>query len=97
MTISSFIKKTAFNFLKDSVNEVPNIGREMVHKAKIELWKFEKRLIKSLMSAFILLLSFAVLALSFIFFLIEYLHVTKTLSLLIIGIILLIVGILLKL
>jgi cell division protein FtsL len=96
MSISNFLKKTAFNFLKDSIEEAPNVGREIIQRVRVEIWRFEKRLIKSLMAGFILLLSFAVLSLSFIFFLIEYLHFTKTLSLLIVGIILLIVGIILK-
>lgn len=84
-------------FIKDSMNKgLREIDEKILYRIRLEMWRFERKIIKSIMAAFILLLSFAVLALSASFFLIEYIHLTKTLAFLIIGIILLIIGVILK-
>jgi len=96
MGIASFFKNALMGLFSNLTDEAPNFGKEIIHMIKVEIWKFERRLIKNLIAVFILLLGFAALALSFAFFLIEYVHLSKTISLLIIGIILLFVGIILK-
>ncbi|MBM3233952.1 hypothetical protein FJZ19_02560 [Candidatus Pacearchaeota archaeon] len=89
------------DFLKESFGsffgKILSRGKEeMIYRMKLEMWKFQRKVMKTIISACILLLSVAMLALAAIFYLIEYAHLSKTISFLILGIILLVVGILLK-
>jgi hypothetical protein len=93
MGIMDYLKDSAGNFLKTAVYDQ---GHELIYKAKLELWRFQKRLIKSMISVFILLLAFSVLAMAGVFSLIEYAQFSKTLAFLIIGAVLLIIGIIVK-
>jgi hypothetical protein len=94
MGLLDFVGESAGQFIK---NKLFDSGQEMIYRAKLEMWRFQKRLIKGIMAAFILLMSFAVLALTLIFFLIDYTGMGRTLAFLIVGILLLIIGIILKL
>ena len=97
MGLGSFFKDALGNAFKGMINEAPRFSERMIHRVKLELWRVEKRVMKSLTSLFILFLSFATLALAAVFFLIESLNFTKALAFLTIGVILLIIGIILKL
>ena len=96
MSFGSFFRESLSNAFRDVTHEMPQWGKEMVYRARLELWKVERRIMKNITSLFILLISFTALALSAIFFLIEYLNFTKTLAFLAIGLVLLIIGIILK-
>jgi len=93
MAILDFLKESFGDFFS---NMMHNKKEDMIYRMKIEMWKFQKKIMRMVISAFILLLSLALLSLSIIFYLIEYVHLSKTLSFLILGIVLLIIGILLK-
>lgn len=96
MGLGNFIKESIGNAFRSMADRVPDFGEQIIHRAKLEAWKLEKKFMKNLASLLILMMSFAAFALSATFFFIEYINLTKTLSLLIIGIILLIIGIILK-
>lgn len=93
------------DFIRDIISEgfskmfssIRDEGQELYYQMKMEIWKFEKRVIKGLMFVSFLALSFVSLSLALLFFIHEYLNLTFTLSFLIIGVILAIVGIILKL
>ena len=87
--------KPIWSSLVDSANE--NIGKEIIYRARAEANIIQRKLVKSIISTFILLLSFVFLAISALFFLIDYAHVVKSLAFLIIGIIILVAGIIAKL
>lgn len=93
MGILESIAESARNFIKNSVF---NQGQEMIYRARLEMWRFQKRLIKGIISAAILLMALVVLALALVFCIIDYLNLGRTLAFLIVGVILLIVGIILK-
>lgn len=95
MGIGSFLKESIGNAFRDMASK-PNVFDKMIYRAKMELWAAEKRFMRNLMALFIMLLSFGALALAAVFFLIEYLALTKTLAFLIIGIILLVAAIIVK-
>ncbi len=67
-------------------------ARTILHR--IEMYR--RKVIRSIISAFIILISIIFLSISAIYFLIEYIHLTRTISFFIIGIILLIAGIVIK-
>lgn len=95
MGIMDIIKSSLSEAVKGVFN-TSSIGEKIIFKIKLELWKFEKRIINNLMVGFILTLSLIILALASIFFLMEYVGLNKTLSFLTIGIILLLIGIIIK-
>lgn len=97
MGILDLIKDTSRGFLRDIYNQAPKLTEKIVYQIKLEVWKLEKKLIKDLTALFIFMLSFSAFILAALFFFVEYINLTKTLSFLIIGIILLIIGIFLKL
>ena len=97
MGLMDFFKDTARNVFRDIYNQAPNLTEKLVYRIKLEVWKLEKKVMRDLTALFIFLLSFTAFILSAVFFLIEYMNFTKTLSFLIIGIILLVIGIILKL
>lgn len=72
------------------------IEKEFSRTILRRVYKIKRQIMKELIAIFIILISIGLLAISAIFFLIEYIHLNKTLSFLIIGIIVLIIGILIK-
>lgn len=76
---------------------IKNIEKEFSHQLVRRIYQIKKQIMKELIAVFIILASIGLLAISSIFFLIEYIHLNKTLSFLIIGIIVLFIGILIKL
>ena len=91
------MKPAISSFFNNLAEEGSDFGREMIYRARAEANRFKRKLIKTIISTFMLLLGFIVLLASASFFLIDYLHVTRTLVLLIVGVILLIIGIIAKL
>lgn len=73
------------------------IEREFSKMLIKRIYRIKKQIMKELAAIFIIIISIGLLAISAIFFLIEYIHLNKTLSFLIIGIIVLVIGILIKL
>jgi len=91
-----------FDYLKESlaagISEFfKEIEREFSRTIVKRIYQLKRQIMKELIAIFIILISIALLSVSAIFFLIEYIHLNKTLSFLIIGIIVLIIGILIKL
>ena len=76
---------------------IKNIEKEFSGQLMRRVYIIKKQIMKELIAIFIILISIALLSASATFFLMEYLHLSKTLSFLIIGIIVLIIGILIKL
>lgn len=74
-----------------------NMEKEFSRAFLQRIYEIKKQIIKDLLAVFIILIAIALLSASAVFFLIEYLHLTKTISLLIIGIIVLFIGIVVKL
>lgn len=93
MGFFDFIGETAGHFIK---NKLFDSGQELIYRAKLEMWRFQKKLIKGIMAAFILLLAIAVLAIAVVFFLMDYAGIGRTLAFLIVGIVLLFIGVILK-
>lgn len=93
MGILDIIAESAGKFIKNSVF---NQGQEMIYRARLEMWRFQKRLIKGIISTVILLMALIVLALALVFCMIDYLNLGRTLAFLIVGVILLGIGIILK-
>ena len=81
MSIGSFFRESLSNAFRDMTHEVPKWGKEMVYKARLELWKVERRIMKNLTALFILLISFAALSIDF-----GYIFMEKWVELLSIGI-----------
>jgi hypothetical protein len=88
-----------FDAVKNNIlkNLLKKSGNEIIYRARMEMHAFQKRLVGSLVAASFLMLSFLFLSLAAVYFFIEYMHLTKTLSFLIIAIIILIIGIFIKL
>lgn len=89
------------NTLKESLalgisDFMKSIEKEFSRQLLKRIYKIKRQIMKELLAIFIILISLALLSASSVFFLIEYLHLTKTLSFLIIGIIILIIGLLIK-
>jgi polyferredoxin len=97
MSIKNFIKEILRDAYGQMTHEAQKWPERLIHKMNVELWKIERRFMKSLASLLILFLAIISFALTAIFFMREYLQLTFTLAFLIIGIILLIIGIILKL
>lgn len=94
MGILDAIKESLMQGIKDFIK---NIEREFSQQLMKRIYTVKKQIMKELIAIFIILISLGLLAISSIFFLIEYIHLNKTLSFLIIGIIVLFIGILIKL
>jgi hypothetical protein len=94
MGILDYFKETLELGIKGFIKE---IEKEFSRTILRKIYYIKKQLIRELIAVFIILISIGLLSIAAIFFLIEYAHLTKTLSFLIIGIILLIIGILMKL
>ncbi len=92
--IRESIEQGLSRVFRDSVR---SIEKEILRNILIKVNRIKRQMIKELIAIFIILISIALLAASATFFLIEYMHLNKTLSFLIIGIIVLIIGILIKL
>jgi len=93
MGLLDFIGESAGNFLKKMM---VNQGQEIFYRAKIEMWRFQRRLIKGMIAVLVLLLAFVALVFAVIFYLIDYVSLGRTLAFLIVGIVLLILGVILK-
>lgn len=93
MSLLNFIGESAGNFLKKMMM---NQGQDIIYRAKLEMWRFQRRLIKSMIAVFVLLLAFVALVFAAIFYLIDYVSLGRTLTFLIVGVILLIIGVMLK-
>jgi len=91
-----------FDYFKDSISVgisefFKEIEKEFSRTVLRRIYHLKRQIMKELIAIFIILIAIALLAISAVFFFIEYMHFTKTLSFLIIGIIVLIIGILIKL
>ncbi len=84
--------------LKDNATSLArSVRHELFHKINMEITRIQKRMMKQLTSLVIVLTAIVFLAVAAVNFFIEYLLLTKTLSFLIIGILLLLIGIIIKL
>jgi len=89
------------DYLKESLSAgisefMKEIEKEFSKTILRRVYIIKKQIMKELIAIFIILISLGLLAISAIFFLIEYIHLNKTISFLIIGIIVLIIGIFVK-
>jgi len=80
----------ARSFSRRLERDISRILLEKINQCK-------RQMAREMFAAFIMLLAIALLSASSVFFLIEYIHLTKTLAFLIIGVIVLLIGILVKL
>ncbi len=94
MGILETIRESIFSVIKDFMK---NIEAELSKTLMKSLNRVKKQIMKELIAIFMIIISMGLLAISSVFFFIEYLHLNKTLSFLILGIIILIIGILIKL
>ena len=88
-------------YIKTFTNE--NIGRilrnvedRIVHLADVAVARTTHHVKKQLISLFFMLLSFLLFSIAAVFFLIEYLNLTKTLSFLLLAFLILIIALILK-
>jgi len=93
MGVLDIIKESITLGIKDFIK---NIEKEFSHLFMRRIYQIKKQIMRELMAVFIIIISVGFLAISGVFFLIEYIHLNKTLSFLIIGIIVLFIGILIK-
>ncbi len=94
MGILDTIRESILLVIKDFMR---NIEGELSKTLARSMNRVKKQIMKELMAMFIIIISIGLLAISAVFFLIEYIHLNKTLSFLILGVIILIIGILVKL
>lgn len=94
MGFMDYIKESFSAGIKEFMKEIEKEFSRTILR-RIDMYK--RKIMKELIAIFIILISIILLAISAIFFLIEYLHLNKTLSFLIMGIIVLIIGIFIKL
>ena len=73
-----------------------NIEREVLYKIESGAHRIVKKAVRTLMSAVIVLFAIMFLALSAVFLFIEYFGLTKTISFLIVGVIILFVALIIK-
>ena len=76
---------------------IGDIEKEFSKAIINRIYQIKRQIMKELIAIFVIMISIGLLAISAIFFLIEYVHLNKTISFLIIGIIVLIIGIFIKL
>jgi hypothetical protein len=91
-----------WDYVRDSLSQaikefMYSIEKEFSRTILARINHFKKQIMRELLAIFIIIISIGLLSASAVFFFIEYIHLTKTLSFLIIGIIVLIIGILIKL
>jgi len=94
MGMFDYIKDAFASGIAQFMNE---IEREFSRTILKRVYQIKKQIMKELIAIFIIIISIGLLSVSAVFFFIEYLHFNKTLSFLIIGIIVLIIGIMTKL
>ena len=94
MSILDTIKESIFLVIKDFMK---NIEVELSKTLMRSTQRLKRQIMRELMAMFIIIISIGLLAISAVFLLIEYIHLNKTLSFLILGVIILIIGILIKL
>lgn len=94
MGLLDVLKENLLLGLRDFIG---NLEREFSMPFIKRLYKIKQQIMKELMALFIIIIAIGLLSLSAVYFFIEYLHLTKTISFLIIGIIFLVIGILIKL
>ena len=95
MGIMSYIKDVLSSGLKsvsDSIN-----GEQIVRRMRFEIMRFERRMVRRIMSAFVVLFAILFIAIAAVFSLIEYAGITRTLSFAIIGVVLLLIGLMINL
>ncbi|MDD5193602.1 MAG: hypothetical protein PHF67_03375 [Candidatus Nanoarchaeia archaeon] len=88
--IQDILKKSFGALIRD-------IGDDINYAVSRRLSHLKKQIIREFVGLSFILMAIGLLAIAFIFFLVEYLKFDKTLSFLIIGIIILIIGIVIKL
>jgi len=74
------------------VNKIADKSEDFIRRIRYEVWRYEKRMMKRVASFFIISLSAIAFILAGIFALVEYLELTATVAVLIVGILLLIIG-----
>lgn len=90
-----------FDAIKESIlfgirDLIGSLEKEITESFIKKLYHIKRQIMRELIAIFIIILSIGLLSVSAVYFFTEYLHLTKTVSFLIIGIILLIIGILIK-
>lgn len=86
------------NQIRNGASElVKDVRQEISHKINLEISKIQQRIMRELSSLAILLIGIIFLSIAVVYFFIEYLLLTKTISFLIVGVILLFIGIIIRL
>ncbi|MBS3075363.1 hypothetical protein J4429_02795 [Candidatus Pacearchaeota archaeon] len=94
MSVINYIKDILKQGFRDLVRDVGEDINEVVSR---RLNRFKKQIFREFIGLSFILMAIGFLSIALIFFLVEYLGFDKTLSFLIIGVIILIIGILIKL
>lgn len=93
MSIFDYIQESFYSGIRDIIQKTE---KELSRSLQRKIHEIKKKIMKELVAIFIIIISVALLAISGIFFLIEYINLNKTLSFLITGIMVLFIGIILK-
>ena len=93
MGMLDFLKEMLFRTFQNSLKR---IEKEFLQAILMRINEIKRKIIKEIVAVLIMLFGFVLLVISALFFLIEYIHLTKTISFLIIGIIVLFIGIIIK-
>ncbi|MCX6750330.1 MAG: hypothetical protein NTZ83_02650, partial [Candidatus Pacearchaeota archaeon] len=59
MGLGNFIKESIGDAFRSMAGKVPDFGEQIIHRAKLEVWRIEKKFMKNLASLLIIMLSFA--------------------------------------
>ena len=98
MGIWDYLKESiTMGFREIATSMDKEFGRVLSYRIEKILSQIKRQLFKELLSVFMIIISIGLLSVSAVYFMIEYLSLNKTLSFLIIGIIIMIIGILIKL
>lgn len=93
MSVISYIKDVLREGFRDIVRDIGEDVNVMVLR---KLNQIRKQIIKDIFGILVIIIGVGLLGISAVFFLIEYLTLNKTLSFLIIGVVVLFIGIIIK-
>ena len=97
MVFLNFLEKIAKNVMYTVMEGIENNEDKIIYKIKKSIIELQRRFILNIFGSLVILVSLIFIAIAFVFFLIEYLLLAKTIAFGIIGVILLFVGIIIKL
>jgi hypothetical protein len=93
MGIIDWVKETA----KETINGVTEgVGREITMRVRQEVARIKKEIIRKLVAVELMMISGLLLLFALIFFMIDYLQISRSLTLLIVGVIMLITGLIIN-